>query len=316
MRLFGRLVNLMNTASREAGKEAPSSGSFRLIPCSAVIAALVWLGFAPQAAFAQSLPTTISFQGRLTDNNNNPLSGTYNFAFYICPNSTPCDSGSPIWTETQNGISVTNGVLAVQLGASNPLAPSDFTSAGTYLEIKVGGPGGQALSPLQPLAAVPYALSVPSIQGKQYISSAATPSGPDALGDLWYNTAASALEYYNGTQFVAVSTSSIASLPPTLAYQNQSNTFTAPQTISGSSLTLTGSNGYITSQSSVTASAFFGNGAGLTNLPAPANAAYVNQPNTFTQSQTVNYGVSAATGTFSGLLTANGGVTVGPNQSV
>jgi len=53
--------------------------------------------------------------------------------------------------------------------------------------------------------------------------------------------------------------------------QSAAVTWSGAQTISGSSLTLTGSNGYITSQSSVTASAFFGNGAGLTNVAATPN---------------------------------------------
>ncbi|HVC08441.1 MAG TPA: hypothetical protein VNH15_00695, partial [Elusimicrobiota bacterium] len=206
----------------------------------------------PRIVFGQSLPTTISFQGRLTDTNNNPYSGTHNFAFYICSTNSPCDTGSPLWHETQNNITVNNGVLAVQLGASTALMPSVFSSGQTYLEIVVDG---QVLSPLQPLAAVPYAFSVASLQGKEYNSAASAPGSPNA-GDLWYDTATGALEYYDGSGFVAVSTSSAVSLPPTLAYQNQSNTFTASQTISGSSLTLTGANGYIVSQSSVNASAF------------------------------------------------------------
>ncbi|MDE2312978.1 MAG: hypothetical protein KGL04_02230, partial [Elusimicrobia bacterium] len=264
MRLLGRLENLVNN------KEERSSGGFRIAAGFIAIAALTLVSFAPQAAFAQSLPTTISFQGRLTDNNNNPLSGANNFTFYICSSNSPCDGGGPnqLWKEPSpsgtESVTVNNGVLAVQLGALHPLTPTVFSSGQTYLEIVVNG---QVLSPLQPLAAVPYAFSVASLQGKEYNSSGTTPSGPNA-GDLWYDTLSNALEYYNGSAFVALSTSSIASLPPTLAYQNQANTFTAGQTISGSSLTLTGAAGYITTQSSVTASAFFGSGAGVTGLNA------------------------------------------------
>jgi len=57
-----------------------------------------------------------------------------------------------------------------------------------------------------------------------------------------------------------------------------SSTFKAPVLLSGTSIYMTGQGGYITSGSSVNASAFFGNGSALTNIPAtvsdtPYNAA-------------------------------------------
>ena len=45
-----------------------------------------FLGAVP--ARAQSVPSLISFQGRLTDNLNNPLGGSHTFIFNIYPVST------------------------------------------------------------------------------------------------------------------------------------------------------------------------------------------------------------------------------------
>jgi len=77
-------------------------------------------------AWAQSTPGLINFQGRLTDNLNNPLSGPHNMVFKIFDVPT---GGAPKWQEPQTGVLViisTNGVFAVQLGASNALTPLRF----------------------------------------------------------------------------------------------------------------------------------------------------------------------------------------------
>ena len=66
-----------------------------------------------------------------------------------------------------------------------------------------------------------------------------------------------------------------------------SDTMTGPLTMSNSSITLTGSGGFVKSSSSITASAFFGNGAGLTGVAAGVAGAN-------TQIQYNNGGVAGA----------------------
>ncbi len=69
------------------------------------------------SAFA-SIPHMINYQGMLTDNSGNPLSGSYNLTFKIWTDTT---GGSSLWTETQNGVQVTNGLFNVIMGKQTAL---------------------------------------------------------------------------------------------------------------------------------------------------------------------------------------------------
>ena len=68
-----------------------------------------------------------------------------------------------------------------------------------------------------------------------------------------------------------------------------SNTFTAPMLLTASSITLTGSTGYISAQSSITTTgAFFGDGSHLSNIPSsPFNGGTVSGQTTFQSTVTV-----------------------------
>lgn len=111
-------------------------------------------------AAAQTAPSLISFQGRLTDSLNNPLAGSYNFAFAIYAAQT---GGSPLWSESQNGITVANGVLMAELGSGTPIQDSVFSAAQRYLEITVNG---TTLAPRQRLLSVPYAMNAQALGGR------------------------------------------------------------------------------------------------------------------------------------------------------
>lgn len=80
-------------------------------------------------------------------------------------------------------------------------------------------------------------------------------------------------------QLVGTIASSI--IPSTVAYTSVAQTFTAPQAHANVGITLTGASGNVTSASSVTASAFFGNGSALTGLTASSATAAAIQPGTF-----------------------------------
>ncbi|MDD5210248.1 MAG: hypothetical protein PHV36_12730, partial [Elusimicrobiales bacterium] len=125
------------------------------------LAAACALSFNLTAA-AQTTPSIISFQGRLTDNLNNPLAGSYNFDFAIYATPT---GGSPLWNETQLGVTVANGVLTAELGSVTPIAETVFASAQRYLEITVNG---TTLAPRQRLLSVPYAMNAQTFNGKAY----------------------------------------------------------------------------------------------------------------------------------------------------
>jgi hypothetical protein len=86
------------------------------------------------AADAIAVPGLLSYQGKLTDNNGNPVvDTTYSatFRLYVVPSG-----GSPFWSETQN-VQTNAGLFTVLLGSV--AAIDSFPRAGTcYLGLKVG----------------------------------------------------------------------------------------------------------------------------------------------------------------------------------
>jgi hypothetical protein len=77
----------------------------------------LFLNFSGYTAIA-SIPHLINYQGMLTDNSGTPLSGSYNLTFKIWTDTT---AGSSLWTETQNGTPVTNGLFNVLFGKQTAL---------------------------------------------------------------------------------------------------------------------------------------------------------------------------------------------------
>lgn len=89
--------------------------------------------FSGSSSFA-GIPHLINYQGMLTDNSGTPLTGSYNLTFRIYTDST---GGSAKWTETQNGVSVQNGLFSVILGKVTPIDTLSFSQQ-YWLEVQVG----------------------------------------------------------------------------------------------------------------------------------------------------------------------------------
>src|SRR3989338_9364671 len=81
-----------------------------------------------------AIPSVINYQGKLTDPNGNPLTGSYNFVFKIYDVST---GGTALWSETQNNVVVTNGIFTTMLGSSTAINLA-FNSQ-YYFEVAVNG---------------------------------------------------------------------------------------------------------------------------------------------------------------------------------
>jgi hypothetical protein len=79
------------------------------------------------------IPKLINYQGMLTDDEGNPLTGSYNLTFYIYDDTT---GGNLEWSETQNGVQVENGLFNVILGKQATLNLSFDESY--WLAVKVG----------------------------------------------------------------------------------------------------------------------------------------------------------------------------------
>ncbi|MBI5739468.1 MAG: hypothetical protein HZA16_02005 [Nitrospirae bacterium] len=103
-------------------------------------------------AFA-AVPQTIDYQGYLTDSERNPVNGSVSLTFRIY-NSPNGDATTALWTETQEGVLVINGIYNVIIGSVNPVALS-FNEQ-YYLSIEVGTDG--EMSPRLQLTGAPYAI--------------------------------------------------------------------------------------------------------------------------------------------------------------
>lgn len=150
---------------------SPAIVAIGLLLCA--LAALVQIRFV-QAA--NTMPTTMNFQGRLTDASGNTVAnGLYNVKFTIYNASSVA-----VWTETRetaNRVSVTGGLFNVQLGSVNPLTPALFANNGLTLGVTVANPATATCStvscqtweaemtPRSPIATSAYAFNADTVDG-------------------------------------------------------------------------------------------------------------------------------------------------------
>jgi hypothetical protein len=93
---------------------------------------LITLVFFASLALAD-IPKLINYQGMLTDDSGNPLTGSYSITFKIYNAES---DGTKKWEETQPSVSVTNGLFNVILGSVTPIN-LDF-SEDYWLDVTVG----------------------------------------------------------------------------------------------------------------------------------------------------------------------------------
>ena len=145
---------------------------------SFLISTVVTLGC--QIACAQSVPSLINYQGRLTDTNGAPLAGgNYGIQFKLW--DSPTNLTGLIWAQQQDVSVQASGVFNVILGApgggavTNPVpAVNDlafaFTASNRFLGLKVVSRNGVSISeageisPRQLLLSVPFAIKALSAE--------------------------------------------------------------------------------------------------------------------------------------------------------
>lgn len=114
---------------------------------------LVVAAFLALAASALAAgPQLINYQGILTNDQGNPLDGSYDLTFRIYPYST---GGTALWTEDHEMVPVDNGLFNLILGG-NPFPAGLFSSGQRWLGISVGG--AAELVPRMQFTSVPWAL--------------------------------------------------------------------------------------------------------------------------------------------------------------
>lgn len=121
-----------------------------------------------------AVPSTISYQGKLTDAAGVPINGAVNMTFRIYSVSS---GGTAVWTEAQPGVAITNGHFSVALGSVTPITRTVFELFPKYLGIQIAS--DPEMTPRVALQSVPYAYTAAGIENKLYESggNVVMPSG-------------------------------------------------------------------------------------------------------------------------------------------
>lgn len=116
--------------------------------------------FAGSSVFAQ-VPQTLSYQSYLTDADGVPVDTTVGLTFALYDAD---EGGEPLWTEAQNAVAVSGGVLSTTLGKVESLEAVAFDRP-LWLEITFGV-NGEAVADgsRMPLDAVPFAMGMRGIR--------------------------------------------------------------------------------------------------------------------------------------------------------
>lgn len=188
---------------------------------------------------AYSQPSTITYQGVLTDNSGALITGTPNITFALYSAST---GGVAVWSETQSAVSVTNGLFQVELNSVNQNWSNANFFGSMWLEITVGT---TVLSPRIAFTAGGYALAGKATSlhitenagaGKVLTSDAngnaswssltmqvMTQTQRDAMipaqGLIIFNTTTSKPNYFNGREWMNYDGTSATTMAVGVAYQ-------------------------------------------------------------------------------------------------
>lgn len=157
-----------------------------------------------------------------------------------------------VWTSPAYNTQVSTGVFFALLEP----AGIDWQN-NLWLELEIEG---VKLSPREEMASAPYSINTLLHSGKRYTSAASTPTVPAVSGDLWYDSSANVIKFWNGAVWVPTSGSG---LPGPHAVTHANGGSDAITSLGTHAVT-----GYITISSSVTAGWYYGDGAGLNNLNA------------------------------------------------
>ncbi|MFA5389192.1 MAG: DUF2793 domain-containing protein [Candidatus Omnitrophota bacterium] len=135
---------------------------------------LAFIGAAPPLAEAE-IPRFINYQGKLTDANDDPVTGDVSITVRIYDVET---GGTALWTET-HVTTVTKGVFSILLGNTEVLDNLDFNVPYWYsVEVESDG----EMTPRQRLTSVAYAINADKLDG--YDAADFLASAPDGALSL------------------------------------------------------------------------------------------------------------------------------------
>ncbi len=224
------------------------NGPGRALSFSLSLFALLFVFSLRPAALHAEVPVKFTYQGNLRQSGF-LVNGQRSMVFRIYDSSS---SATELWTSPAYNVSLSTGVFRVVL---EPVI-ADWQSGSLWLELEVEG---NRMSPREELTASPYAINSLMLSGKRYTTAAAAPPGV-VPGDLWYDSSAKLVSFWDGSSWLPTSGSGLPGPHAATHGPGGSDPILALGTH-----TVTG---YITISSSVIAGWFIGDGSGLTGLNA------------------------------------------------
>lgn len=103
--------------------------------------------------FSQNVPATMNYQGKIMDNDGNPVNQQLPIEFTIYD---AAGGGTNLWSEIHEDVEIVDGIFNVLLGSVNDFPEGMFENPGLYLGINVNNDG--EMSPRNMLSSVPFAI--------------------------------------------------------------------------------------------------------------------------------------------------------------
>jgi hypothetical protein len=155
-----------------------------------------------------AVPQVISYQGRLTDSENNPVEdGTYQVTFTLWDDPAAMAMENQLWSSGEVSVEVTEGLFHYLLGFAETLPDDVFASdTSRWLGIKVGE--DPEISPRTKIVSVPYAYH--ALRTDTAYAIMLTPSDlPETCetanrGQVYYDSYLNELCYCNGSAWYQV----------------------------------------------------------------------------------------------------------------
>ena len=101
----------------------------------------------------RSVPNLIDYQGKITDDSSNPITGHVSIVFAVYADST---GGTALWTETHSSVDAIDGLVHVLMGSETTFGSDLFDGSDRWLSINVNSDG--EMTPRLRIVSVPYAI--------------------------------------------------------------------------------------------------------------------------------------------------------------
>ncbi len=119
------------------------------------------------AAAGADVPGLINYQGTLTNDSGVALDTTVSITFSIYSDSV---GGTPVWTETQPAVVVSQGIFNILLGTVNAVSDTVFNHPARWLAVQVSG--DPEMAPRQRIVSVGYAFKAAEADSADFVRQA------------------------------------------------------------------------------------------------------------------------------------------------